>query len=142
MYRPGRTLPIIAAILAGACGASAEPASKGFACSFPSGSSLTYSKGVYRAKSAKPLALEITEIDLDSQRAAIVQPGGGRSELRAVRAINAAHFLEAVTEGYMNITTVYDFDPRRKAHPAVHSRHFGLFGEPVVAQYTGFCRPK
>lgn len=137
-----RLLPIAAVIIAASMPALAEPASTGYACTFRSGSSLNYSKGVYRAKPAKPLRLEIADIDLDNQRAILVVDGGGKGTLRAVRAINAAHFLEAATEGYLNITTVYDFDPRRKAHPAVHSRHFGLFGEPVVAQYTGFCQPK
>ena len=62
--------------------------------------------------------------------------------LRIVRAVNANHFLEVVTEGFLNLTTVYDLDPERKAHPAVHSRHLGLLGEPVIAQYYGFCREK
>ena len=36
---------------------------------------------------------------------------------------------------------VYDLDQARKAHPAVHSRHFGLLGQPIVSQYRGFCVP-
>ena len=31
------------------------------------------------------------------------------------------------------------WDERRGVYPAVHSRHFGLFGEPLIAQYTGTC---
>lgn len=140
---PGRLLPAAALLLALlVTSAQAQPASTGFTCSFRSGSSLTYSKGVYRAKPAKPLTFEIADIDLDNQRAVLVGGGRGKGALRAVRAINANHFLEAVTEGYLNVTTIYDYDARRKAHPAVHSRHFGLFGEPVVAQYTGFCTAK
>ncbi|MEM1371380.1 MAG: hypothetical protein AAGG72_04020 [Pseudomonadota bacterium] len=59
--------------------------------------------------------------------------------LRIVRALNANHFLEAVTGGFLNLTTVYDPAPGSTKHPAVHSRHFGVLGEPVYAQYTGFC---
>lgn len=141
MLTAGRSLILAAVLLlAGTTLSRAETSPTGYVCTFRSGSALTYAKGVYRAKPAKPLALSITEIDLDNQRAVLVVDGGGKGSLRAVRAINAAHFLEAATEGYLNVTTVYDYDPRRKAHPAVHSRHFGLFGEPVVAQYTGFCK--
>ena len=59
--------------------------------------------------------------------------------LRIVQAVNAMHFLEVVTEGFLHITTVYDKDPAKGAYPAVHSRHFGLFGQPLVTQYQGFC---
>ncbi len=68
--------------------------------------------------------------------------GSGKGQLRVVRAVNANHFLEVVNEGFLNITTIYDFDPRRHAHPAVHSRHLGVLGEPVIGQYYGFCVPK
>jgi len=56
-----------------------------------------------------------------------------------VQAVNAMHFLEVVTEGFLHITTVYDKDEAKGAYPAVHSRHFGLFGQPLVTQYQGFC---
>jgi hypothetical protein len=59
-----------------------------------------------------------------------------------VRALGANHYIEAVTEGFLNVTTIYDLDPRLRAHPAVHSRHVGLLGQPVVAQYHGFCKPR
>lgn len=142
MPTPGRSVALAMALfVAGTIPTAAEPTPTAYTCTFPSGSSLTYSKGVYRSKAAKPLRMTIADIDLDGQRASLVADGGSKGALRAMRAINASHFIEAVTEGYLNVTTVYDFDPRRKAHPAVHSRHFGLFGEPVVAQYTGFCKP-
>ena len=65
---------------------------------------------------------------------------GGAGTLRIVRAINANHYLEVVTEGFLNLTTIYDRDPATGTFPAVHSRHFGLLGQPVFAQYTGVCR--
>ena len=64
---------------------------------------------------------------------------GGTGPLRIVQAVNAMHFLEVVTEGFLHVTTVYDKDEAKGAYPAVHSRHFGLFGQPLVTQYQGFC---
>ena len=57
-----------------------------------------------------------------------------------VHAVNATHFLEVVTEGSLHITTVFDKDDAKGAYPAVHSRHFGLFGQPIVTQYQASAR--
>ncbi len=119
----------------------AQDTPKGFACTFKAGTTLTYEKGTFRRSAAKPLAFEIAEIDLVGQKAQLLT-GKGRGEVRVVRALNANHYMEVVAEGFLNITTIYDRDSNAGAHPAVHSRHFGLFGEPVVAQYQGFCLPK
>jgi hypothetical protein len=131
----------VAMLELGTASARAADATPGFMCSFKTGTTLSYSNAKYRRTIAKPLSFEIGAIDLDGQKAELVTPKG-RGALRVVRAINANHYLEVVAEGFLNITTVYDMDPKAKAHPAVHSRHFGLFGEPVIAQYHGFCSPK
>ena len=89
------------------------------------------------------LTFEITEVDLDGQSARLLTDGHDNpGTLKIVRAINANHFLEVVNEGFLNLTTVYDKDPATGAHPAVHSRHFGLLGQPVFAQYAGSCTAK
>ena len=119
--------------------AFAQDSPKGYTCSFPDGGSKAYVKGRYRARPAKLYTMEIAAIDLDGQRAELVTPAG-KGTLRIVRALGATHFLEVVTEGYLNLTTVYVKDERLGFHPAVHSRHFGLFGEPLIAQYTGSCK--
>ena len=121
--------------------AAAQDAPKGYACNFRSGSSLGYAKSQFKAKPAKPFTYEIGAIDLDGQQAELLM-ATGKGPLRIVRALGANHFLEVLTEGYLNVTTVYDRDQKRGTHPAVHSRHFGLFGEPVIAQYVGFCTAK
>ena len=121
--------------------ASGQEAPRGYGCTFKLGTTLSYAKGAYKAKRARPLSFEVGEIDLEGQRALLVTPAG-KGQLRVVRAINANHFLEVVAEGFLNVTTIYDKDARLGVHPAVHSRHFGLFGEPVVAQYHGSCRAK
>ena len=77
-----------------------------------------------------------------SNRPLLILGGRASSTLRAVRALNANHFLEVANEGFWNITTIYDRDPATGKYPAVHSRHFGLFGQPVFAQYAGTCVPK
>lgn len=135
---------IIALMLGGGvCPSSleAQETPKGFACKFPRGASQAYAKGGYRSRPAKPLAMEIGSIDLEGQRADLIA-SDGRGTLRIVRALGANHYLEVVAEGYLNITTIYQKDDKRGSYPAVHSRHFGLFGEPLIAQYTGTCTAK
>ena len=141
---------IAGAVAAAACVAglalavtSAEAADTptGFVCNFEAGTTLTYAEAKFHRAIATPMSFEIADIDLDGQKAGLVTPKG-RGQLRVVRALNANHYLEVVAEGFLNITTIYDRDPAAGSHPAVHSRHFGLFGEPVVAQYQGFCLPK
>lgn len=119
-----------------ASGQGDEP--KGYACTFSRGTSQSWANGRYRARPASRIDIEIAAIDLAAQRADLVT-GDGRGTLRIVRALDANHFLEVVAEGYLNITTVYAKDRKRGVHPAVHSRHFGLFGEPLIAQYAGTC---
>lgn len=131
----------VAALLGPAMPALAQDGPKGYACSFRSGSSLAYVKSQFKAKAAKPFSYEIAGIDLEGQKAELVM-ASGKGSLRIVRALGANHFLEVLTEGYLNVTTVYEADKKRGTHPAVHSRHVGLFGEPVIAQYVGFCTAK
>lgn len=132
----------LAAALVGLPAASwAEGLPKALSCKFETGTSIAYADGAYKPTQAQPLTFDIGGIDLDGQLA-VLETGGGKGALRIVRAVNANHFLEVVNEGFLNLTTVYDADQDRKAYPAVHSRHVGLLGEPVVAQYYGFCTAK
>jgi hypothetical protein len=117
----------------------------GFNCTFKAGTTLTYNKAksTFRKVAAKPLKFDVDAIDLPGQKAELTTSvSKGKGPLRIVRALNANHYLEVVSEGFLNITTIYDRDTKLGAHPAVHSRHFGLFGEPVVAQYMGNCKAK
>ena len=119
----------------------AEP--KGYTCDFSSGTSTSYENGTFKVKPPKELNFEIADIDLDSQTAHLVADGQKKAgALKIVRAINANHFLEVVNEGFLNLTTIYDKDPTTGSHPAVHSRHLGVLGQPVFAQYAGFCTEK
>jgi hypothetical protein len=129
-------------VLAGPASANGAPP-KELACTFQKGSTIAYANGAYSSTTAKPLAFNISAINLDNQSATLLADSGtgsGSVKLRVVRAVNANHFLEVVTEGFLNMTTIYDQDARSGSFPAVHSRHFGLFGEPIVAQYYGFCK--
>lgn len=133
--------------LALALGASSLRAEEGdikaLRCEFKTGTSWTYTKGKFDSKAPAPLSFEIDAIELEAQMARLRTESGGESaSLRIVRALNANHFLEVVNEGFLNLTTVYDKDPETGLMPAVHSRHFGLLGQPVFAQYTGNCTPK
>lgn len=110
-------------------------------CKFETGASGSYENGTFKSQPASALTFEISDVNLETQAAKISIDGKVTGPLRIVRALNANHYLEVANEGFLNLTTVYDLDPAVKAYPAVHSRHFGLFGQPVFAQYTGLCTP-
>jgi len=111
-------------------------------CDFDKGYAWTYDAGKYQSAPPSDLKFEIGSIDLERQSASLILDGRTAANLKIVRAINANHFLEVVNEGFLNLTTIYDRDPATGKFPAVHSRHFGLFGQPVFAQYAGSCVPK
>jgi hypothetical protein len=132
-------LTLAALACAGEARAQSEP--KGFVCTFDAGTAWSYEAGAFKTKSPEPLSFKITDIDLDGQTARLVTDGREKpGTLKIVRAINANHFLEVVNEGFLNLTTVYDKDPATGTYPAVHSRHLGLLGQPVFAQYAGTCK--
>lgn len=120
----------------------ADPASaadpKALSCTFKSGRAHTFEKGRFKQVKASALKVDIGDIDADKQTA-MLRGGAAATTLRIVRAVNALHFIEVVGEGYLNVTTVYDADEAGKPMPAVHSRHFGVLGQPVISQYTGMC---
>ncbi len=112
-------------------------------CSFGDGRAASQSEGKFQTAAAAPLAFEIGRIDFEAQTAELVaRAGAGPGGLRVVRALNANHFIEVLHEGFLGLTTVYDKDEKAGSYPAVHSRHGGLFGQAVVAQYTGSCKAK
>jgi hypothetical protein len=125
-------------IAAGAAVADDNP--KNLSCSFKEGAAWTYDAGVFHSKASTPLSFGIADIDLDKQTAILkAAPDAKPGKLSVVRALNANHYIEAVNEGFLNLTTVYDKDQRTGTYPAVHSRHGGVLGSPVFGQYTGFC---
>ena len=115
---------------------------KGYSCTFTTGTASSFKDGAFISKAPEPLSFTITEIDLDKQTA---QRSRGQHQARPAddRARHQRQpFLEVVNEGFLNLTTVYDKDATSGTYPAVHSRHFGVFGQPVVAQYAGTCTAK
>lgn len=133
----------LAAMLIHPAPAGADGLPKVLSCTFERGTTTSYVKGDYQQATAERLAFDISNVDLDAQTARLASGSSGNPiALKMVRALNANHFLEVVNEGFLNLTTVYDRDPGKDAWPAVHSRHFGLLGQPMVAHYQGFCRAK
>ena len=116
-------------------------AAAGFVCDFPGGTVNTFENEVFQTAPAKPLSFEIGDIDFPAQTESLVTPKG-KGTLKIVRAIGANHYLEVITEGYLNITTIYDMKAADGSLPAAHSRHIGLLGTPVVSQYYGTCSAK
>ena len=108
-------------------------------CTFTAGVVQTFEKGTFKQEKVAQLVFSVGEIDLERQTAALVTEQG-KGELKIVRAIGANHFLEVVTEGFLNMTTIYEAAKPGEPRPAVHSRHLGLLGTPVVSQYYGTCK--
>jgi hypothetical protein len=112
-----------------------------FACSFTTGITYSYEKGEFASEKASRLDFGIAGIDRSAQTADLSMDGG-KGNLRVMQGVSATHFIEVATEGYMHVTTIYEKDEGRGSYPAVHSRHFGILGQPVVTHYQGFCRAK
>ncbi len=121
---------------------AAEAGPKDLKCSFETGTSWSYDAGKFASKPASPLSFEITSINLDTQSATLILDEAHKGALKIVRALNADSFLEVANEGFLNLTTIYDRDPVTGMQPAVHSRHIGVVGQPVFAQYAGSCVEK
>jgi hypothetical protein len=128
-------------VLCHAVPASASEDPKGFTCTFKDGATHVYEKGAFNAEVPTPLSFGIEGIDQSAQTAEL-KTERGTGSLKLVLAVNATHFIELVTEGSLHITTIFDKDEAKGAYPAVHSRHFGLMGQPIVTQYQGFCQAK
>ena len=124
------------------CARATDDGPSAFVCRFEVGTSWGFEAGKFLSQPPAPLGFEITDINLEGQTAKLISDGTHTGALRIVRALNANHFLEVANEGFLNLTTVYDLDLTAKAYPAVHSRHFGLMGQPVFAQYAGLCTAK
>ena len=133
----GRPIAVVVLLIMLASTAAADEP-KAFNCTFTEGVTHSYNNSTFVAEKASPLMFGISAIDTKAQSAEL-KTRGGTGQLRIVQAVNAMHFLEVVTEGFLHLTTVYDKDEAKGAYPAVHSRHFGLFGQPLVTQYQGFC---
>lgn len=113
-----------------------------YSCNFDKGNSWSFEGGTYKSVTPSPLLFDITAIDLEKQTADLMIDQKPAGKLRVVRALNANSFLEVANEGFLNLTTVYDRDATSGTYPAVHSRHFGIIGQPVFGQYAGTCKVK
>lgn len=134
---------LVTGLGAAATGVLADEEPKRFSCTFNAGKFSSYDGGTFREEGATPLSFDLDDIDLKGQSAKIIASAGAEpGNVRVVRALNANHFLEVATEGFLNLTTVYDRDTATGVHPAIHSRHFGLLGKPVYGHYTGSCRAR
>ena len=124
-----------------ACGSTAARASDlpaGLACAFLDGGAWSYEKGAFAQKPVDKYAFTVRDIDRTAMTARIERKDG-LALLRMVQAVDALHFIEVGVEGYLNLTTVYERQANGE-HPAVHSRHVAVLGEPLVSQYRGTCQ--
>lgn len=119
---------------------AADELPAGFTCTFENGLSWSYDGGAFKSAAPSKLTFDIGGVDLEGQAASLIVDGKQSGKFRIVRALNANHFLEVANEGFLNLTTVYDLDAATGLYPAVHSRHFGILGQPVFGQYAGTCK--
>ncbi|MEL6298688.1 MAG: hypothetical protein AAFQ45_08970 [Pseudomonadota bacterium] len=121
--------------------APAQPSGPTYDCMFEKGQVNSFEEGQFAGAATALLKFSIGAIDLKRQTATLSTESGSGT-LRIVRAISANHYLEVITEGFLNVTTIYEPSERGAPSPAVHSRHVGLLGQPMSAHYTGFCTPR
>ena len=119
-------------------GASDLPAM--LSCTFLEGGAWAFEQGKFEVKPVDKFAFVIRDIDRTAMTARIERKDG-LAILRMVQAVDALHFIEVGVEGYLNLTTVYEKQASGD-HPAVHSRHVAVLGEPLVSQYRGTCVPQ
>lgn len=132
----------LSVVLAATAAIAADTAPVPLKCTFETGNSWSYDNSKFASKPSSKIEFEITTINLEAQTATLIVDDKESGALKIVRALNANSFLEVANEGFLNITTVYDADPANGLYPAVHSRHFGILGQPVFAQYAGTCAAK
>ena len=125
-----------------AASALSQEAPQGYSCVFEGGLTWTHEGGKFQSAAAATLSFDIEAINLEKQSAKLVLEGKETGGLRIVRALNANSFLEVAQEGFLNLTTIYDKDATSGTFPAVHSRHLGLLGQPIFAQYPGTCKAR
>lgn len=126
----------------GLLGFAATPlAAQTYDCTFESGAGHVFEGGSFKPQGAGRLAFGIADVDMEAQTARLVTDRG-QGGLRIVQALGATHFIEVATEGYLNLTTLYEKDEASGVYPAVHSRHSGVLGQPIVAQLVGGCKTK
>jgi len=124
------------------CGAAAQEGPKAYSCMFSEGAAFGLEQGVFKGGPTQAsLVFDVTDIDMDAQTAKL-RFGAREVPVKLVQAISAVHFIEVAGEGYLNLTTIYAVAGNEQSYPAVHSRHFGVLGQPVVSQYRGTCKAK
>jgi hypothetical protein len=133
-------LVVCLTLLGAAAVNAADPAA--FTCRFDAGTAHAYDKGRFASEPTEGFAFDVTAIDRVQQTAQWHNARGANGALRTVQAVDALHLIEVVTTGHLNVTTIYDHDPASGGHPAVHSRHTSVVGQPVVSHAVGACQAK
>lgn len=117
--------------------APANAAKLSYECQFKEGGTWSYEDGMFDQVNSNDLAFTIDRVVAQSAR---LKGTKGSSPLKVVRAMDARHFIEVTVAGFLNITTIYENGVGGRGMPAVHSRHLGIIGQPLVSQYRGSCR--
>ncbi len=139
--RPVSGLLLGASIVLMALAAHAKAGTKALHCTFEAGAAWTYTAGKFKPQKMHRLAFVIADVDMQRQTAKLVTDKG-EVQLKTVQAVNARHFIEVASAGFLNLTTVYDKDETTGRFPAIHSRHFGVLGQALVSQFRGSCLEK
>lgn len=109
-------------------------------CAFPWYASADWDADEPRLKTApqKDFSFVIDGINYRSGAARLIG-NAGSEDLRAVLGDGSVSFVEQVSVGTLNLTTVFAWRDRAGRFKAVHSRHTAI-GGPTPSQNYGYCQ--
>lgn len=116
-------------------------ATRSLKCEFPWFSSADWDGDEPTLKTAqqKDFSFVIDGIDYRKGTARLIGNAGSQ-DLRAVIGDGSVSFVEQVTVGSLNLTTVFAWRGDAGRFKAVHSRHTAI-GGPTPSQNYGYCQP-
>jgi len=115
--------------------AAEAPMPKSLKCEFTSG--VFHAWGEETKINSDKLEMVFDSIDAKARTARIIG-NAGAEDVAVILTPDHLSFMEITGAGNINLTTVYLSPSELRA---VHSRHVGLDGWPLLSQSYGICRP-
>jgi hypothetical protein len=135
-----RALPILFTVLITAISTNSYSQTQSFRCNFSDGISTNWDSGKPSlTKDARMAEMVFDQLDTQKGSGRLIG-NAGVENIQTLSGDKSIHIIEITPTRNMNITTI--FAPVKKnpnLHPAVHSRHINLMGEPLTSQFVGLC---